>query len=179
MTEKNFTLLQFPGERPAADIRISGTIRRRQGKLAVRFNLSDNLARVILPGPADRPRRKNRLWQQTCLEFFLAQKDAPAYWEWNLSPAGHWNIYHFSDYRQDMEEAQGFSALPITVAHSPGRLAVAAETDIGPLFPPTTQIEAAISAVLLLEDNTATHWALRHCGAGPDFHQRACFGIEL
>lgn len=179
MTEKIFTLQQFPGERPAAGIRISGTIRRRQGKLAVRFDLSGDLDRVILPEPADSPGRQNRLWQQTCLEFFLAQKNAPPYWEWNISPSGHWNVYRFSDYRQDMEEAQDFSALPITVAHGPGRLAVATETDIGLIFPPTAQIAAAISAVLLLEDNTATHWALRHCGARPDFHQRAAFAIDL
>ena len=44
------------------------------------------------------------LWEQTCLECFIAGKnlsaDATGYIEINASPSGRYALYHFSDYRQ-------------------------------------------------------------------------------
>ena len=66
----------------------------------------------MIPAPADLPARKHGLWEETCFEFFLGVKDSPRYWEFNLSPAGHWNVYRFAGYRQGMEEETAFTALP-------------------------------------------------------------------
>ena len=65
--------------------------------------------------PADMPARRDRLWEETCFEFFLAVKNSPRYWEFNLSPAGHWNVYRFADYRQGMQEEPAFASLPFSV----------------------------------------------------------------
>ena len=48
---------------------------------------------------AEQVRVADYLWQETCLECFIAAKDHPAYVEINASPDGRYALYHFDDYR--------------------------------------------------------------------------------
>ena len=60
-----------------------------------------NLQRFSLKPFPVFPRRRDRLWEETCLELFLGEEGSERYWEFNLSPAGHWNVYRFEFYVSD------------------------------------------------------------------------------
>jgi hypothetical protein len=98
---------------------LSGRIRRRAGRLGIRFLLQGDLSLVTLASPAAQPRRRDDLWRTTCFEFFLGAATDPGYWEVNLSPAGHWNVYRFKDYRQGMEPERSVQALPFRLSRLP------------------------------------------------------------
>ena len=145
----------------------------------MRYELRGDLEALSLPGPAAQPRRLDGLWQETCLEFFLAPQDSPRYWEFNLSPAGHWNVYCFRDYRQGMAEEAAFAALPFSVRRQSSLLLLTVDLDLTALAPPGQALDAAITAVIRDRHLETTYWALTHPGLQPDFHRREAFIIDL
>jgi hypothetical protein len=137
------------------------------------------LAELVIPARADLPAREHGLWEETCFEFFLAVKNSPQYWEFNLSPAGHWNIYCFQAYRQGRQEETAFRSLPFSVQSRPDSLLLVLELDLDRIVPADQALEVAIAAVSKLLDGQATYWALTHPGPQADFHRRDSFIIEL
>ena len=115
MNSASFRLDPFPGEDALTRIAITGSIDRSKNGLALRFLLTGEISQIEIPALSDAPERKNGLWEQTCFELFLAPKGSRIYWECNLSPAGDWNVYHFSDYRQGMREETAVASLPFRV----------------------------------------------------------------
>jgi hypothetical protein len=95
---QRFSLTPFRKEGVGPAIKITGSIRRRTNLLSVGFAVLGDLAKLEIPAPNEFPGRKDRLWEETCLEFFLGTRDSEGYWEFNLSPAGHWNVYRFTSY---------------------------------------------------------------------------------
>jgi hypothetical protein len=112
MTVRNFSLEPFcsPGVLP--DLVITGSIVRCANTLAIDYRLHGHLEGLVIPSPASITARRHGLWQETCVELFLGIKNAPGYWEFNFSPAGHWSVYRFSAYRQGMQEEMAFRELP-------------------------------------------------------------------
>jgi hypothetical protein len=137
------------------------------------------LAALVIPVPVGNPVRKNALWEETCFEFFLGGKDSDRYWEFNLSPAGHWNVYCFASYRQGMQEEPAFTSLPLSVQSQPDVLRLSTEVDLEKLIPAEQVLNVAISAVIKTMHGGITYWALTHPGPQPDFHRRDSFIIEL
>ncbi|MFZ2088671.1 MAG: DOMON-like domain-containing protein, partial [Desulfobaccales bacterium] len=115
-----FTLKPFPGDVFPASLEIVGNISRQGPSLVLHYEIRGNLEAVVLPERTGKPVRRDGLWQETCLEFFFGQKSDPGYWEVNLSPAGHWNVYRFAAYRQGMAEEAAFATLPFGVQRSVG-----------------------------------------------------------
>lgn len=172
-------LSPFPGERVPAGLAVSAGIVRDSRTLRVRHVLAGDLSGLSIPPPAQNPERRDRLWQSTCLELFLAERGAGGYLEFNLSPAGHWNVYRFDAYRQGMRPESSFDALPFRVLRQPDALVVSIAIDLDPLFPAGRPLAAAAAAVVLSADGEATHWALAHPAPRPDFHARTAFLIDL
>jgi hypothetical protein len=179
MIPRHFTLKPFPGEAPRFPLQITGTIARHGHILALSYELRGDLAAVTLPAPAGRPARHHGLWEETCFECFLAYKDSSQYWEFNLSPAGHWNAYGFEAYRRGMHEEPALAALPFTVTRESASLLLTLEVDVARLFPRGQALDAAIAAVIKNQDSTLMYWALAHPGPQPDFHRRDSFLIRL
>jgi hypothetical protein len=179
MSSRSFILKPFPGEAPRFPLQITGAIARHGHILRLRYELRGDLARVALPDPADRPARCDGLWQETCFEFFLAPENSPQYWEFNLSPAGHWNVYGFEDYRRDMHQELALATLPFAVAKDPASLLLTLEFDVSGFIPSALPWDIAIAAVIKAQDGTLTYWALAHPGPRPDFHRRDSFIIAL
>jgi hypothetical protein len=100
MTGQSFSLIPF-SETNVPDISIQGKIHRQNNVLAIHYMVRGNIEDILLPSPSINPTRKEELWTTTCLEFFLAVKDSPEYWEFNFSPSGDWNIYHIDTYRRN------------------------------------------------------------------------------
>jgi hypothetical protein len=179
MTDGSFSLRPFPAADQELGLTITGAVARRPGSLAVRYALRGRLDRLLIPPPAPRPARRPRLWEATCFEFFLAASGSPRYWEFNLSPAGHWNAYRFAAYRRGMEEEPAFTSLPFRVQSRPEALLLALELDLGKILRPRQAIEVAVAAVVQAADGDLTYWALTHGGPQPDFHRRESFRITL
>jgi hypothetical protein len=119
------------------------------------------------------------LWEDTCFEFFLGIKNSAQYWEFNLSPAGHWNVYRFDGYRQGMQEETAFENLPFNVQNQADGLALGLDVDLDKIISVQQAIEVAITTVIKDRDGEVTYWALTHRGVEADFHLRDSFIIEL
>lgn len=179
MNDQSFSLAPFPSARPLSSVSIEGAIARRAGTITVGYRLLGPPKDLVIPGRAAVPERKDGLWKDTCFELFLAAKGALRYWEFNLSPAGHWNVYRFASYREGMAEEPAFTALPFTVETARHALTLTLELDLGKIVPADLALEVAISAVLRHTDGAMTHWTLTHRGLQPDFHRRDSFIIPL
>ena len=179
MTGRRFSLQPFSPLSPPLTIKITGHINRRPRQLSIRYDLRGDLAELMIPAPADMPARCQGLWEETCFEFFLGVKDSPPYWEFNLSPAGDWNVYRFAGYRQGMTEETALTSLPLSVRRRSDWLEVALELEVERLVAADQPLVAGIAAVVKLAGGGLTYWALTHPGLEPDFHRRDSFLVEL
>ena len=179
MSDLNFSLHPFGLTGPGLDLGITGQLSRRAPNLAIRYVLVGRLAEVAMPAPAAAPARRRGLWEETCFEFFLGLQDSPGYWEFNLSPAGTWNVYRFSGYRQDLTEEPAFTSLPFDLQRRQDSLGVTLEIDLTRIIPAGRALEVGVAAVVKLTDGRATYWALSHPGPRPDFHRREGFSLNM
>jgi hypothetical protein len=175
----DFALLPFPRPGPPLSVALTGHLERRGPELAMRYALRGRLADLAIPPPAPRPARRHGLWQETCFEFFLAAKNSPGYWEFNLSPAGHWNVYRFAAYRQRMAEEMAFPSLAFRVQKQRGSLLLALELDLAGIVRADQLLKMGIAAVIKPRYGEATYWAVSHRGFQPDFHRLDSFIIAL
>lgn len=119
--------------------------------------------------------RADELWQTTCGELFLKDRDGAGYREFNFSPSERWAAYRFDGYRQGMAEAD---VPPPQVSSESGQFlfvltAILDSRIIG-------EAEAAgLSAVIEEQDGTKSYWAIAHPPGKPDFHDPACFALPL
>lgn len=161
-------------------IAITGAIARRAETLSVRFEIrGHDLPALSIPPRAASPARRDRLWEDTCLEIFLGVDGFRDYREFNLSPAGHWNVYRFAAYREGMREEPAFTSLPFEVRVDPAALRLSLSADIGPVVPRQAAAEIGVGAVVRTREGGMSHWALTHPGARPDFHRRDGFLLNI
>jgi hypothetical protein len=128
------------------------------------------------------PERTDDLWNSTCFELFARSNGSKAYVELNFSPSFQWAAYEFSAYRADRCDLPTHN--PEICISDPsdasGRrqwffLAVEALPDLG-----AEPLRFGIAAVIEETDGTKSYWALAHPpGDKPDFHDPACFTLEL
>ncbi|CAA9587175.1 hypothetical protein AVDCRST_MAG81-4431 [uncultured Synechococcales cyanobacterium] len=175
----DYSLQPFSINSCLSDLKLTANIVRHTNTLAICYTLIGNLAELMILAPADLPACKDELWEETCFEFFLALKQSPHYWEFNLSPAGHWNVYRFAAYRQGMQAEMAFQLLPFRVQTQPGCLSLALELDLTKIVPIDQALEVAISTVIKPRDGEVSYWALTHPGSQADFHHRDSFIVEL
>lgn len=179
MSSKSFSLEPFLSGPLPADIRITGVIHRTTKGLSIVYEILGDLSAIEISATAETPVRKHALWRETCFELFLGAKSACPYWEFNLSPTGHWNIYHFTAYRQGMKEEPAFRSLPLVARRQRAALLLSVDIDIDRIIPSRHVVEAGISAVMKTIDGTVTYWALTHPGPQADFHRRDSFIIDV
>lgn len=170
MSSLSFSLKPFPSLCEVADFKITCQIARSCNSLSICYSLSGPLDKIVIPLLADRPARKSGLWEETCFEFFLRAGNSDQYWEFNLSPAGHWNVYHFKSYRKGMQEEIAFSTLPCSILKQSDMLRLTMELDLSTIVPADLALKAAISAVIEFTDHTKNYWALIHPRPHADFH---------
>lgn len=174
---KSFALRPFPSTLPLPDVRITGSIGRHSNRLSLAYALLGPLAEIEIPQP-DVPGRRNNLWEETCFELFLSPENSGGYWEFNLSPSGHWNVYRFEAYRQGMAEEQAFYSLPFSIRREQDALHLSLELDLDRILPKVQALEVGITAVIRSSKGAISYWALTHPGPEPDFHRRDGFIIR-
>ena len=179
MNGPSFSLQPFYPISPLISLKISGKIARRSNTLALRYSLLGPLAELLIPAMAKIPARKNKLWKETCFELFLAVRRSPTYWEFNLSPAGHWNVYRFAAYRHGMKEEKVFTSMDFTVQRQSESLLLDVEVNLDEIIQEKQSLEIGLSAVIALRGGELTYWALTHGGKQADFHRRDSFVVKL
>jgi len=182
MNSRRFSLKPFPSAGLMPDLEITGSIERHSNALSISYELSGHMEELKLPASADACVRKNGLWEETCFEFFLGVKDYERYWEFNLSPSGHWNVYRFKSYRLGMREEPAFTSLPFSVQLNSNSLLLYLGLELDNIIPPQQAqevLQVAVSAVVKTIYGKTTYWALAHPGPRADFHRRDGFIIEL
>ena len=172
MRNQLFALTPFESLQSLSNLTLTGHLARQGPTLNIRYTLLGPLDEIVIPGFMDRPERLDGLWQSTCFELFIGIKGAQPYWEFNLSPAGHWNIYAFTTYRQNMRWEPTYPSLPFHIQHRPNSLQLDLAFKLTQIIPVDQALNIGISAVIQLRDGALTYWALTHPGPQPDFHQR-------
>lgn len=179
MNEQNFSLHPFNLTNSLSDLKITGSIARNVNKLTIYYALLGDFTKVEIPTPAELLKRKYELWEETCFEFFVGIKNSPDYWEFNLSPAGHWNVFHLENYRQGLQEEMIVTSLPFSVEQKSDVLLVDLEVDLDRFISAEQSLEVGITTVIKSKEGNLSYWALTHCGEEADFHRRESFVVEL
>ncbi|MEH2434092.1 MAG: DOMON-like domain-containing protein [Nostoc sp.] len=179
MNDQTFSLQPFPSIKSLSNLKIAGNISRNGNQLVIRYMLEGYLKEIAIAPPSNTPSRKHELWEDTCFEFFVGIKDSQRYWEFNLSPAGHWNVYRFDGYRQGMQEERAFENLSFNVQNQADALILVLDVDLDKIISVKQAIEVAITTVIKHRNDEVTYWALTHQGAEADFHLRDSFIVKL
>jgi hypothetical protein len=175
MIEQAFKLVPFPATHIPA-IRITGTVFLENRVLGLQYLLSGDIEAVLLPPASRLPSRKHELWKATCFEFFLAIRDQPGYWEFNMSPSGNWNAYRMDAYRRiGFREETRIAHLPFAFKKGSDGFFLDVSLDLTSFIRHERQLQMGITAIIQAEGGSETYWALAHPAPDADFHLRESF----
>ncbi|MEB3271266.1 MAG: DOMON-like domain-containing protein [Synechococcus sp.] len=174
-----FRLIPFAAAAAASPLRLHGWLHRSRGQLLVHYLLDGNPEALRLPQVAANGERRDGLWRSTCLECFLALPGDPGYWELNVSPAGHWNLYRLSRYRQGLRPEPTGGPPRLRRRRRTGGLAFELELPLPEALAQAPELELAVTAVIETNDGLHGYWALVHAAPEPDFHRRESFLLRL
>ena len=175
-----FVLIPYRIPLLALPITVGGTIRRLPNHLlSLSFSVSGPMKILEIAPPSYSPNRMNGLWKKTCFECFLSPLYEKRYWEINLSPAGHWNIYFFKGYREGMADEKRIHALLSKIEINAKSLTLTAVVNLSALAPLHSAIHIGIAAVIKEKNGNLSYWALTHPGLQPDFHRREGFILQI
>jgi hypothetical protein len=162
---------------------VQGSLSLTGGQLRIQYILSQhaNTAEnpVIWPPANPSPRRRDGLWQSTCLELFISTPTSQSYWEYNFCPSGDWNIYQFNGYRSGLEEQPGSNQPRMSNSQESGRFALTVVTQLPDPLMNQHELSLGITAVVAQRSGQNSHWALHHGGGEADFHRRDGLRLHL
>ena len=150
---------------------LAGEFELRGERISCTWRLTGNLDRIHWPGPCEKPQRKMSLWEHTCFEFFIGTMDSGGYYEFNQSPAGHWNSFSFSGVRTDMAETEALRGIRC-VTEMPDRSSASVTAEVGFQAPSTGPYRVGVSAVIEEVSGRYHYFALAHSHGRADFHHR-------
>jgi hypothetical protein len=184
MNSTSFQLIPFSARMQGggAICSLQGQLSLVENTLQITYQLEAELSQLRIPNCSGQPLRQDLLWEATCLEFFLGAAGQSEYWEYNLSPAGHWNVYHLESYRRGLAAEPAYQQLPFRVKRDDKQLSLSLTCALPPaLATPgaTAGLELGVSAVLQSSSGELTYWAVAHPGSEPDFHHRGGFCLKL
>ncbi len=176
---QKFRLIPYPAS-DLPKIQITGEIERMGSRLSIRYAVTGEIDSVLLPAVSNSAARKHDLWKATCFEFFVAIKDQPQYWEFNMSSSGNWNVYAMDAYRQvNMREEAGFTQLPFEFKKTNAEITLDISVDLNPILEPAQVLQIGVTTIIQTDDGNESYWALAHPGPQADFHLRESFSIRL
>ena len=177
-----FSLKPFEAIAETTNLVIVVTVAREQNVLSLSYVLKGDLSKVVIPSRSENAQRKDRLWEQTCFEFFITAGTncihASPYWEFNLSPSGDWNVFALSGYRQSLQAETAFSTMPTYTRALANAVYLDVAVDIKRLIDASQPLRMGVSAVVLI-GGKESFWAIAHPTPAADFHHPDSFVIEL
>jgi hypothetical protein len=172
-------LKPFSRDLSTPPVKLDATIDRQDNIFSIEYHLYGDLSTLLIPPPTVTPTRKSLLWEHTCFEFFLGVPGVPEYWEFNLSPAGDWNIFHLDNYRQGLREELAFDALSFETNLQARSLVLKLELDLRHIIESPQDVEVSVTSVIEPHAGEISYWAVTHTGEQADFHLRDSFSISL
>lgn len=184
MTSKIFHLAPFEPLAAGINLSITGTVALKGTRLSVAYRLGGDLEKVEIETIGSGGARRDRLWEQTCFEFFLASGPKPTadtpYWEFNLSPSKDWNVFALDGHRRGLREELAIAYLPVGIARvSEGICLDLREMNISSLVTVSQPLWLGVSAVVSLKTGEQTFWAIAHPRLEADFHHPDSFVLSL
>jgi hypothetical protein len=121
--------------------------------------------------------RRDGLWEATCFELFLKPAGGEGYFEFNFATSAEWAAYRFSGYRDGMEPLP--APLDFCISAWPWAEVELLSVDLDLAFLPPGPTRVGISAIIEEVGGRRSYWALAHGPGEPDFHNDACFVLEV
>lgn len=129
--------------------------------------------------------RRDRIWEHTCGELFVAAPGAAAYGEYNFSPRGAWAAYAFSACRVAAERVAEVQA-PLMSLETRGsgwdlqvRVPLADLVSLaGAAAGECPLLRLGLAVIVAPPGQAQQFWAVRHAAERPDFHRRESFVVE-
>lgn len=174
-----FELCPFDGGTASPAVQLGGEISRVDARLQLRFRLGGAIEAVHLPSPVASPSRLDSLWSTTCFECFWGVEGERPYWELNLSPAGHWNLYRLEDYRDGLRPEPGYDLPPHRIIRDADELTLRLDLPLPEALAAAVPLQVGITSVIEERNGRLSYWALAHPGNEPDFHRRDAFLLRL
>lgn len=131
---------------------------------------------LIVPEWASAVRRDD-LWETTCFEAFLKPPGGEAYFEFNFSPSTEWAAYRFERRRWGRSDLPRPVVPFSTRGEQPSDPLLEVDLDLSGL--PDGPLRLNLCAVISEKGGRKSYWALAHPPGDPDFHDPACFTVEL
>lgn len=132
------------------------------------YQINGNIELLQLPTHCSSPHRADNLWQHTCGEAFVAQKNTTIYREWNFSPSRQWQVYEFADYRE-ARTLPAVSAPQIYSIVTPEQFTLTVQIP-STWYPHNTPLLLGLSMILQDVTGKISYWALQHSPGLADFH---------
>lgn len=176
---QHFQLRPFSDGSMTEALSISGYVVRQSGAMKIKFQVEGVLDLFLWRRTCEVVGRCHELWRHTCFELFFGIKGDPAYWEVNLSPNTCWNVYHFTNYRSQMQEEGSIRKPLFHVVEDDGLLSFTCTLDCSSLVDDSSDLEVGVSSVIKATDGSTSYWAIDHHGKEPDFHNRTSFSMLL
>ncbi len=169
-------LWPHPAEPSSAVDAIHVEVRRPDfTSLRFRYIVEGRIDSITIPEPAQ-PLRGDRLWETTCFEAFLKPIETSRYREFNFAPSGRWAAYEFEAWRAGMVQTHLPAKPEIRAFQECNRLIVDVALSLD--IPPASH-RLSVTAIIDEGGGRRSFWALKHPPGEPDFHDPACFALEL
>src|SRR3569623_999928 len=155
--------------------------RPAKNELGFRFFVAGDIRELEIPAaehPSDQVRR-DELWRSTCFEAFVRPSSDPAYFETNLSPAGHWAVYQFDGYRAALRDAAASHRWFRSDSRHPDRYDISGDFLFDDLNSDRGRWRVNLPDIIEAIDGNKSYWALAHAPGPPDFHNQECFIATL
>ncbi|MEK6626442.1 MAG: DOMON-like domain-containing protein [Bdellovibrionota bacterium] len=180
----------------AKGIGVSGMVTKKQRCLHALYRITGCAQSIVVSKKnAPTPTRQNGLWETTCFELFLKYPHTSEYVEFNFSPSGDWNAYHFSDYRKEMREFDDVENIKIEFTQSAEVSQLEATIQLKEKIslldhPLSVGLCAVVETTLIRHDGQLSpasgpiilrksYWALQHADLKPDFHLADSFTLII
>lgn len=118
------------------------------------------------------------LWQTTCFEIFLKNKQFPSYYEFNFNSSGDWNLFYFSNYRERVKNFSHSVKIKMSTQMINDKIQLRYILDLKELAHLKFPCQANLASVIR-EKSKISYWSQKHNKKTPDFHDPENFSLQL
>ncbi|PIK15467.1 hypothetical protein [Halobacteriovorax sp. JY17] len=162
-----YSLIPFKRNETSLEVLASASI--KTDLIELKYELSGPLESIMIPDEVSRD-RKIGLWESTCFEFFLLDKNSSSYYEFNFSPSGMWNCFFFKKSGNELSESP-CQISKFEVDKGANYFELVIHIDLNSLNQEFQNIdEFLVNLTAVLEKEKLSYWALSHGLEKPNFH---------
>jgi len=167
----HFTHINYP------NIKIEANISLKDSILLIKYIMIGDILSLNIP-KYKTPKFVYGLWNATCFELFIANKNQDSYIEFNFSPSKEWACYAFNDYRLKDKNIDVINP-SIDFLYDEYSAEMIVSFDISYFnYINFDDLDVSITAVIKNDEDEVSYWAINHAKENADFHARESF-LEL